>query len=315
MNRTYVIYHHPCTDGFGAAFAAWLALGDTDETGQKIRYVPGTFNAPPEVEEGAKVYALDLSWPAEETDKLAEKASELLVIDHHVSAVNRIGGKPYAHIDQSKSGAVLAWEHFMGTDTEVPLFFKRIQDRDLWQWQIPFNEEFTMALASYPFDFGVWHSLYQDVGIQRLINEGRVLVRQRDHIIDNLLTPNNILSLEYLHFDYDSIELNSVANFPAINAIHFYASEIGHRLLEMFPDAPFAGVYQHVGHNKFRFSLRSEDHRMDVSQVAEAFGGGGHRNASGLTLNTEVGYLGYSAVGSRDSFRFNLNPYGNDTTT
>ena len=28
MNKPLVIYHDTCADGFGAAFAAWLVLGD-----------------------------------------------------------------------------------------------------------------------------------------------------------------------------------------------------------------------------------------------------------------------------------------------
>lgn len=45
-----------------------------------------------------------------------------------------------------------------------------------------------------------------------------------------------------------------------------------------------AVVYtREVGHNKFRASLRSKG-SINVAKVAEKFGGGGHRNASGLSI-------------------------------
>ena len=42
--KTFVIHHQDCPDGFGAAYAAWLKLGDN------ATYVPGKYgDQPPEM--------------------------------------------------------------------------------------------------------------------------------------------------------------------------------------------------------------------------------------------------------------------------
>jgi phosphoesterase RecJ-like protein len=41
--------------------------------------------------------------------------------------------------------------------------------------------------------------------------------------------------------------------------------------------------FREEGENEFRVSFRSKG-RADVSAVAQAFGGGGHRNAAGCTV-------------------------------
>lgn len=45
MMKTYVLYHAHCADGFGAAYAAWLKLGND------AQYVPVKYGDPPPVME------------------------------------------------------------------------------------------------------------------------------------------------------------------------------------------------------------------------------------------------------------------------
>jgi len=57
MNKTFVLYHSPCYDGFGAAYAAWRSLGDTAE------YIPVSHgNPPPDLPKGSHVYIIDFSY-------------------------------------------------------------------------------------------------------------------------------------------------------------------------------------------------------------------------------------------------------------
>jgi nanoRNase/pAp phosphatase (c-di-AMP/oligoRNAs hydrolase) len=58
---------------------------------------------------------------------------------------------------------------------------------------------------------------------------------------------------------------------------------VAHELLKAHPAAPFAAVVVDV-HGGRTWSLRSEDSRQDVSEVAKGFGGGGHRNAAGFRV-------------------------------
>ena len=93
--RPLVIYHANCADGFAAAFAAWLKIGDEAE------YVPCQYGQITGDEEGweklmAKfadggnlnrdVYILDFSFPRTIMDHLMECADKVVWLDHHASS-------------------------------------------------------------------------------------------------------------------------------------------------------------------------------------------------------------------------------------
>ena len=94
MSKPLVIYHDNCADGFGAAFAAWLILGDDAD------YVPAHYGQEFEpsylsdIEERV-VYILDFSFPREEMDRLFGSAERVTWIDHHQTAFEMwCGGIP-----------------------------------------------------------------------------------------------------------------------------------------------------------------------------------------------------------------------------
>jgi oligoribonuclease NrnB/cAMP/cGMP phosphodiesterase (DHH superfamily) len=74
---------------------------------------------------------------------------------------------------------------------------------------------------------------------------------------------------------------------PAIN-ISFFQSEIAGQLSE---GSPFAAAY-HFDGSIFRFSLRSRDGGVDVSEIASSFGGGGHRRAAGFGIDNIDEFIG-----------------------
>jgi hypothetical protein len=64
-------------------------------------------------------------------------------------------------------------------------------------------------------------------------------------------------------------------------------SLVGARLLEIYADAPFAGYWMADAETgEVQVGLRSTNDRIDVAHVAARFGGGGHRNAAGLTCTS-----------------------------
>lgn len=52
-------------------------------------------------------------------------------------------------------------------------------------------------------------------------------------------------------------------------------------------DVELAALFREVGENEIRVSLRSRNDN-DVASLAEKFGGGGHRNAAGLTIHGDL---------------------------
>ncbi|MGY8872170.1 MAG: DHHA1 domain-containing protein, partial [Pseudomonadales bacterium] len=68
---------------------------------------------------------------------------------------------------------------------------------------------------------------------------------------------------------------------PALNCPYSWASEAGHIL---GIDQPFSATY--TIHDGFiKFSLRSAKDGLDVSKIAEMFGGGGHEHAAGFSIS------------------------------
>lgn len=73
MNQNPVVFYHAsCADGFGAAFAAWMAMGD------KAEYIPikyGQINSINDVDllgviKGRDVFVLDLSFPRDNSPSI-----------------------------------------------------------------------------------------------------------------------------------------------------------------------------------------------------------------------------------------------------
>ena len=127
MDRNiFVIYHHNCPDGFGAAYAAWLKFAD------RATYIPARYGDPsPEMPLNSTVYILDFSYPRDTVVGLS-KHHELTLLDHHKTAQQSLTGLPGCVFDLSASGAALAWQHFH-PGRPMPLLLAYVQDRDLWQ--------------------------------------------------------------------------------------------------------------------------------------------------------------------------------------
>lgn len=176
--KPLVIYHGVgCTDGFGAAFAAWLKLGDSAE------YLPMEYGATYsfdlsgvvvnhvwyEINE-REVFILDFGFPREVMEDIFVHAKRVVWLDHHKTAFEMWLGATPTHgqyvlgvpntiwLDNNKSGAVLAWEYFH-PDTEVPMLIQRIDDYDRGRFKLNDTKEFHAALASYkPWSFEQWES-------------------------------------------------------------------------------------------------------------------------------------------------------------
>ena len=79
--KPLVIYHASCADGFGAAFAAWLKLGDEAE------YLPMQYGKEFDADcQGREVYILDFSFPKLTMDRLFATAKRVVWLDHHASS-------------------------------------------------------------------------------------------------------------------------------------------------------------------------------------------------------------------------------------
>ena len=157
----------------------------------------------------------------------------------------------------------MAWEYWH-PEEDVPDMIAYIEDKDLWLWNLERSKEFTIALHSYPMDFGVWDSLTPE----RLKLEGGALLRLQNKMIESAVSRVRFQTL----FGHE---------VPVVNATEF-RSEIANHLCKIYPDAAFAAAYHDDQNGERNWSLRSVG-EFDVAKLARLAGGGGHKNASGFS--------------------------------
>ncbi len=251
-----VWYHANCPDGFAAAWAAWLILGE-EAVYRAVRHG----DEAPEVAPGAHLAIVDFSYPRRTLLELEGRVERLLVLDHHRSAALELEGLPFARFEMDSSGARMAWE-FWHPEEPLPELLAYIEDRDLWRWKLPKSREVSLALSVFPFDFELWSSL----SVEGLKVKGEALQSYQDALLERAAS---------------RVRWQELAGYriPTVNSCLF-PSELGDLLCLKYPEAPFAGVYyDKMGEQAW--SLRSIGD-FDVSEVAKRFGGGGHRNAAGF---------------------------------
>jgi len=294
--KSFVIYHANCTDGFGAAFAAWKKLGDDAE------YMPQNYGeASPDMWaekcRDRDVYILDFSFPKLVMEHIFKAASRVVWRDHHKTAFEMWCGKyerGMQHdqigdigsceidifLDDNKSGALLAWEYFH-PDTEVPMLIKHIDDRDRWQFKLEGSKELHAALAGLrPWSFQQWDGLTFSETCEDLYQEGAAILRAQNQTVQQIVGHARKCTISYSTVPTP----RPVATGLAVNA-PTHQSEVGHELANQ--SGTFGLAWYLAGDNRVRCSFRSNGD-YDVSAIARVFGGGGHRNAAGCEVSLDT---------------------------
>ena len=260
-----VIYHAGCTDGFGAAYAAWKLLGDRAE------YHAAKYGETPPDVAGKNVVVLDFSYDNSTTKKLMKEARGFLVIDHHRTAMVELHDVTCTRFDMNHSGAMLAWK-FFHPGKEAPRLVKFIEDRDLWKWEIPYSKEFAAAFDMVPFDFEEFDKYLDDSAVDNAQERGAYILAYSKTVISKIAKQ----AVSRKMGDSDVLVVNS----------SHWMSEIGAALS---PKCDFAVIwyYDHES-RQVKVSLRAHHEDADVSEIAKRYGGGGHRKAAGFNLPTNV---------------------------
>lgn len=279
------IYHGNCADGFAAAWAVRRYFGEG-----RVDFHAGTYGtAPPDVT-GRSVILVDFSYKRPVLEKMLATASNILILDHHKTAAEDLGGLPEpcpwechvraghddiaayggprmaAMFDMKRSGAMITWDYFFPADPQ-PQLFDYVQDRDLWIFKLGGSRDVHACLVSYPWDFAVWDKLMQ-IPLRILMVEGEAIERRQAKDVEELV---GVTKRRMRIGGYDV----PVANLP-----YTLASDAGHLMAR---GEAFAATYMDQPTGRV-FSLRSSKiGGVDVSEIAKSYGGGGHFNAAGFT--------------------------------
>ena len=267
-------YHSGCPDGFGAAWAVWSSWGGEG------RYLSHTHQERVRARDhaGDLVVFVDIAPRNNELRQLAEAASHVIVLDHHLSSRDRYEAEPdlantieeLGHtvlFDLDHSGAVLAWRYFM-PDQPLPDLLACVEDEDLWTWKLPYSRQVNAALASYARRFDIWSELAARP-IAELVKMGEPIVRAADMEVERILAQTHTVAL-------------GTRRIEAVNAT-YSRSTVGHQLSRRQSfGLPWGCVYRIQG-GTVHATLYSIG-EVDVSLVAREYGGGGHRNAAGFSV-------------------------------
>jgi len=306
MTKPICIYHGNCVDGFTAAWAVWKRFGDTWD------YHAGVYQNPPPDVTGRDVVLVDFSYKRNVLRGMAKQARSILVLDHHKTAaddlhasdgtdedgphVRRLAALPtwdqhmqqttaddghgvpyceiYAYFDMESSGAGIAWDFFhpdpKGVPPKQPRLVAYAQDRDLWRFVLPRSRDVNAWIFSHEYSFDMWDAMARDLegNYPRCADEGAAIERKHHKDVRELTQALKRRMVIGGHEVW-------AASLP-----YTLTSDAGHL---MATGEPFAACYWDTPEGRV-FSLRSTDEGLDVSEIAKAYGGGGHRNAAGFRL-------------------------------
>ncbi len=269
------VYHFPCDDGFACAWIARRKWRDIVTFGTN-------YGLPfPDVDiTGRNVLIADFSYKPDVLRELGAKAKSIVILDHHKTALADLlefqpcaqeRGNITAHFDMDHSGAMMTWD-FCFPGKPAPEMLRYIEDRDLWRFNLKETRSFSLYLRSHPYDFEVWTDVANRLWRMpnAILGEAAAIERFYDRKLAEMLPTATWKNIGQW-------------NVPVAHAPYAFASDLAHELLKAHAHAPFAAVAVDAYGGR-TYSLRSEDSRQDVSEVARQFGGGGHRNASGFRV-------------------------------
>ncbi len=263
-----VIYHKRCEDGFGAAFAAWKKFGDTAE------YIPAGYdNEIPEGLEGKEVYLLDFCFEKPGViDQLAKITKKIVVLDHHQSSRSIVESAPEHVYDATRSGATIAWSYFH-PDAPIPRLMQYLEDGDLYRYALPETRNIFSYLMMQPFEFPVWDDLFQKLED----DTARPLFLAKAAEYSEYFEKIAAISIEAAKkVRFEGYECYFATTLPSITM----RSYVAHALYEKIPPLALVVTAHPDG---FGVSIRS-DESVDVSKIAEKYGGGGHPGSAGFFI-------------------------------
>lgn len=280
-----IFYHANCVDGFAAAHVIERhILRDTVQVPTLVPVQYGQVETPKQFDawygdmlKDAEVFIVDFSFPSAVMDHIAKAAQNIYWLDHHKTAFEEMkfdiskrydlwaGTNFYLVLDNSKCGAMLAWEFVNGVGAEAPDFIKVVDDYDRWVFQYPQTKDAQMYIRSHSMNRDAFDSLML-MSMDEMAQAGGMM---RQYYNAQLEAHKNREWIDiYLYGEHGY----------ALNADAAFSSELGHFLAEQ--SGTFGAVYQVEG-TLLKFSLRSCGD-YDVSALAKKFGGGGHKNAAGF---------------------------------
>lgn len=267
MERTIILYHGNCPDGFGGAYAAWKKFGDTAE------YRPMSYGNPvPEDLAGARVYFIDFCYNQERMDAVKAVASTLTVLDHHEGVEEVSTSMPEHVYDANRSGATIAWSYFH-PETPVPYLLSLIEDDDLFRFTNPDTRPLLAYISVKPFSFEFWDELASDLADPARSEALLTKVRAYREYFD-LLVEQSVERAKLVEFE--GYEVYAGTTHPIKPMVSAFGNALAKKKGPM-------GLVLQIRTEGIAVSLRG-DGSLDLTTIAQKYGGNGHPSSCAFFL-------------------------------
>jgi oligoribonuclease NrnB/cAMP/cGMP phosphodiesterase (DHH superfamily) len=203
------------------------------------------------------------------------------IIDHHETTSVDLKKIPEKNklIDINHCAAYLTWKIF-NIDVKIPYSIELIEDRDLWLCRSKNIHEFNARLDANPKRFQI--SYYRNI-----VFTPEFLIQELKKGSDDLKKKNMAIEAEMpklvkksYSIKIDGAEYKYMVGFLTTR---IFKNDIANKIASENKDLDFAVVYS-SNINQHFYCLRSARNKTDVSIIARALGGGGHKFASGIVI-------------------------------
>jgi phosphoesterase RecJ-like protein len=219
-------------------------------------------------------------------DVVRSTQARKVVIDHHASE-DDLGAMMFKDTSAESTGrlvldAINTLGVHLTTEMADALFTAIATDTGWFRFSSVRQETFTAAaqlVAAGAWPASIFASLYEQHSLARLLLQGRILLNIKSDVDGRLLST--------------AITQTDVA---AAGAAPTDTEDVINRLLTV-KGVEVAILFLELGPRETKVSLRSRS-SFDVCQVAEQFGGGGHRAAAGVRFPGPLGEAQSAVLGA-----------------
>lgn len=309
-----IIHHANCPDGYGAAWWLGRHLGD------HVKHAASYGEPPPWdlVDADTDVYIVDFCYPRDALWEIAGRCRKMTVLDHHQTAADDIlldgfhgtnaQTAALTHddiasavvIDQSRSGVGLVSDYVLARWGQVaPEFLSNIEDRDLWKFDLPETPAVFAAVTARPYTVEAWDDL-ADVYYWDLVKEGEAISMYRERLVEQICASTFVITLDAPPLENPPMKWDGTPAYTGGGPIavrcasspYAVGSDVAGRITEEpvpHPSFPRGiGAYCILHQDHVQVGLRSRGDGPDVAAIAEGYGGGGHRHASGFRVDWDT---------------------------
>lgn len=293
-DKRIVVFHHNDNDGI---FSATLVKEYFDRF-KNINFVLCDYvnNVPKEedIKDDDIVFIVDykLNYPI--FNYCVKKAKCTIWVDHHETSINEINTMKNLYVSEekyntvkvfcssAKSATALIYELIDGALPINKLTIKLIDMYD--RWVDPNNP--------LPFYLNSFTGISSDIFVSN---------KESCNTVKNLLYSTEEELKKYVDIGQQFYQLNETknklvcTNFSKMTSFKGYNNCIvikGHGNSLLFgtdiSKYDICIVYFRTFTGKYKYSLFTANDAIDVSKIAEAYNGGGHKKAAGFTINTDI---------------------------